>query len=118
MTVTSVLMGFLQNLSLAAQKGLAKAAVNWQGRFEAFRLPGQVQAPLSQRGRRERFQACGLEGPRARAAWLGWRAAIKHERLGAGCGNRNQASAWGCSASGAGPAARLAQLIAPGDSWF
>lgn len=63
--------------------------------------------------RKERqLQVCGLGGPGACAAGLGWQAAIKHERLGAGCGSRNQAPAWGCSVSGAGPAARL------GDSWF
>lgn len=30
MAVTSVLAAFLQNLSLAAHKGLAKAVVTWQ----------------------------------------------------------------------------------------
>lgn len=48
MAVISVLLHFLQNLSSAAEKTLAKAVVNWQRGFEAFGLPGQVQAPLSQ----------------------------------------------------------------------
>lgn len=48
MAVISVLLHLLQNLSSAAEKTLAKAVVNWQRGFEAFGLPGQVQAPLSQ----------------------------------------------------------------------